>query len=255
MKVNLRSILAAIYTAIYLVISLPYHVVIRLIGKKDPMKKYRSASKVVRFAFRFIFLLAGIKLHAEGVERIPKDEPVLFVMNHRSYMDILAQQIACGVPVGFIAKKELKKIPLLGFLMSDIGCVFLDRSNGRAAIKSIQTGVDIIKSGCCMTICPEGTRSHDLDVKPFKDGSLKLATKAKVKVVPVAIMGSDECFENTGGLKLRPGHIFIEYGEPLDVINLPEEEKKHLGAYTHAEVCRLYENVKARWQKKQGKRK
>lgn len=241
MKTNFRSILSIIFVGLFLILSMPLHLVLWLIGRKKPMTKYRVSYKVIRWAFSVVFGIAGIKCNVIGVENIPTDTPVLFVSNHRSNLDILLMQITAGVPVGFVAKTELKKIPLLGFWMSDIGCVFLDRANIKSAVKSISEGVAHIEAGCSMAICPEGTRSHDGEMKDFKDGSLKLATKAKVPVIPAAVIGTDDCLENNEGFKLTKGTMTIAYGKPIDITALTPEEKKHLGAYTQTFVKELYD--------------
>lgn len=242
MKTNFRSILCIVFVALFLIFSMPLHLVLWLIGRKKPMTKYRVSYKVIRWAFSVVFGIAGIKCNVIGAENIPTDTPVLFVSNHRSNLDILLLQVTAGVPVGFVAKTELKKVPLLGFWMCDIGCVFLDRANIKSAVKSISEGVEHIEAGCSMSICPEGTRSHDGEMKTFKDGSLKLATKAKVPVVPAAVIGTDDCLENNEGFKLTKGVITIAYGKPIDIDKLAPEEKKHLGAYTQTFVKELYEN-------------
>ena len=240
MKTNFRTIICLIFVALFLILFMPLHLVLWLIGKKKPMVKYRASHKIIRWAFRVIFAIGGIKRNVVGAEQIPTDTPVVFVSNHRSYLDILLLQSTANVPVGFVAKTELKKIPLLGFWMQDIGCVFIDRASIKSAVKSISEGVEHIKSGCCMTICPEGTRGHSDEMAAFKDGSLKLASKAKVPVIPVAIIGTDDCLENNAGLKLTKGSVTIAYGAPIDIAALSAEDKKHLGAYTQKFVNELY---------------
>lgn len=245
MKTNFRTIFALLFVACFLIFSMPLHLVLWLIGRKKPMTKYRVSHKVIRWAFNCVFGICGIKKNVVGAELIPTGTPVLFVSNHRSNLDILLMQTTAGVPVGFVAKKELKKIPLLGFWMSDIGCVFLDRANIKSAVKSITEGVEHMEAGCSMSICPEGTRSHDADMKEFKDGSLKMATKANAPVIPVAVIGTDDCLENNEGLKLTKGTITVVYGNPIDISALEPEDKKHLGAYTQRFVKELYDAHKA----------
>lgn len=242
MKTNFRSILCIIFVALFLILSMPLHLVLWLIGRKKPLVKYRASHKVIRWAFSTVFWIAGIKCNVIGAEHIPTDTPVLFVSNHRSNLDILLLQVTAGVPVGFVAKTELKKVPLLGFWMCDIGCVFLDRANIKSAVKSISEGVTHIEAGCSMAICPEGTRSHDGEMKDFKDGSLKLAAKSKVPVIPAAVIGTDDCLENNEGFRLTKGIMTIAYGKPIDISTLTAEDKKHLGGYTQRFVKELYES-------------
>lgn len=245
MKINLRTILCIIFVILFLVLSMPLHLVVWLIGKKNPMKKYRISSKVIRWAYSAVLWIAGIKVNVIGKENIPENQAVLFVSNHRSNLDTILIQMTCGIPTGFIAKTELKKVPLLGFWMQDIGCVFLDRSNMRSAVTVMNEGAEHIKLGCSMGICPEGTRGHDDEMKEFKDGSLKVATKAMAPVIPVAIIGTDDHWEKNPGIKLTKGYVTICYGTPIDLTTLEPEQKKHLGAYTQTFVKELYNAHKA----------
>lgn len=245
MKTNFRTILCLLFVALFLILSMPLHLVLWLIGRKKPMTKYHAAHKVIRWAFGAVFWICGIHCNVIGTENIPTDTPVLFVSNHRSNLDILLIQTTAGIPVGFVSKTELKKVPLLGFWMSDIGCIFLDRANIKSAVKSIAEGVEHIQTGCSMVICPEGTRGHGDDMNEFKDGSLKMAVKAKVPVVPTAVIGTDDHLENNPGLKVTKGYMTVVFGSPFDIADLNAEQKKHLGAYTQSIVKELYDTHKA----------
>lgn len=245
MKTNLRTILCILFVALFLILSMPLHLVLWLIGRKKPMTKYRAAHKVIRWAFRVVLWICGIHCNVIGAENVPADTPVLFVSNHRSNLDILLIQTSAGIPVGFVSKTELKKVPLLGFWMSDIGCIFLDRANIKSAVKSITEGVAHIQTGCSMVICPEGTRGHGDEMSEFKDGSLKMAVKANVPVIPVAVIGTDDHLENNPGLTITKGWMTVAFGKPFNISELDAEHKKHLGAYTQTFVKELYDTHKA----------
>ncbi|MBQ8983388.1 MAG: 1-acyl-sn-glycerol-3-phosphate acyltransferase [Lachnospiraceae bacterium] len=244
MKINLRTILCLIYVALFLVLSMPVHLVVWLIGKKDAMKKYRISSKIIRWAYRSVLWIAGIKINIIGQENIPTDRACLFASNHRSNLDTILIQIACGVPIGFVAKTELKKVPLLGLWMQDIGCVFLDRSNIKAAIQVMNTGADHVKAGCSMGICPEGTRGHEDTMKDFKEGSFKIATKANAPIIPVAVIGTDDRWEKNPGIKLTKGYVTICFDKPIELADLDPETKKHIGIYVQGFVKQMYDSHK-----------
>ena len=132
----------------------------------------------------------GSKIHVTGIENIPKEGGVLFISNHQSNFDI---PIFIGfVPrdKGFIAKLELLKVPSFGRWMKYIGCVFIDRKDPRQSLTALNQAAESLKAGHSLVIFPEGTRSADGTVGPFKPGSLKLAMKARVPIVPVTIKGS-----------------------------------------------------------------
>lgn len=144
----------------------------------------------------------GMRIHAKGLENIPKDQPVVFISNHQGYADIISFLATLeNKQVGFIAKDALKKMPYFGKWISAIRGVFIARGDSREALKSIQVGVNYLKDGFSLVIFPEGTRSQGGPMNTFKPGSFKLATKAKVPIVPVTINGSYKIYEETGLFK------------------------------------------------------
>lgn len=192
---------------------------------KDKYNRYLNKS-VYNWA-KFSVNLVGVKLHVEGEENIP-NETCLFVSNHQSNVDIPCIIAGINRPMGFIAKKELIKVPVVSTWMKAIHCVFMDRQNVRASLKSIQNGVSILKSGNNMVIFPEGTRSKSNVVGEFKKGSMKLATKAEVIVVPVTIDGTYKAWEGNGGKGLISAEVTIKIHKGIDVKELDREKKATL---------------------------
>lgn len=160
-----------------------------------------------------------------GKENIP-DEPCCYMGNHTSILDIPLLIDSAGKCMGFVAKKEMVKTPILGYWMKNYNCVPLDRENAREAIKAIREGANNIKNGYSMAIFPEGTRSKDGKLREFKKGSLKLATMAKAPVVPVSINGAYRAYEIDR--KFKPIDITVTFGEPIYTENLTREEEKEL---------------------------
>lgn len=157
---------------------------------------------------------AGITLRISGLDNIPEG-PVVFVSNHQSYWDIPVFFAAITKKqLGFVAKEELAKVPIFGSWIADVRSVFIKRDDARASLRAIEEGVELLKLGFSLTIFPEGTRSRSVNMDEFKKGSLRLATKAGVPVVPVTLCGSYKAFEEKG--HLRPAtvdfvvHPFIE---------------------------------------------
>lgn len=169
---------------------------------------------------------AGIKLHVDGIENLP-DKSCLLVANHQGFLDIPVLLTAVNRSAGFIAKKELLKVKIISGWMKEIHCVFIDRSNIRESVKSINEGVENLKNGYNMCIFPEGTRSKGDKVGEFKKGSMKLALKSNSLVVPVAINGTYKVLE-ANGWKIKPADVSVKILKPIDTQSISNEEKKDL---------------------------
>lgn len=226
----MRSFLVLAYLFAYLIIMIPVHGILVLIGKVNPQLRYRIGNFLVYWGFRFELFQSGAKIEINGKENIPK-EPVLFVSNHRSYFDILVLHTTSGKRPGFVAKAEIQKFPLLAWWMEDIACLFLDRKDLRSGMQMIKDGAERIQSGQSMVIFPEGTRSKTPEMLPFKEGSLKMAEKADCPVVPVTIVDTDQLLEVRPGFDIRKGTVKVIYGKPFYIKDLPKEQKKKAGAY------------------------
>ncbi len=207
--------------------SLPYHLYLKKLWQKNPEKSWKKSRKYVSGFFKTELKIAGCKPEIRGKENIP-DGPVLYVGNHRSYFDILIYHEAIGKPVGFIAKAEMRKIPLLPLYMDDIGCLFLERDNIKQGLETINRGAEFLKMGHSMILFPEGHRNQGEEFLPFKEGGYKMAEKAKCPIIPVAISGSDLLLESAPKKHVRKGKVIIEFGKPLDPSSLPPKERKAL---------------------------
>lgn len=166
-----------------------------------------------------------IKINVSGLEKIPT-EPVLFVSNHQSFADIPIFVAAIDRQIGFIAKYELSKIPLFGDWIKAVRSVFIHRGAGRESLKAIEEAIVLLNKGYTLGVFAEGTRSRGPNTQEFKKGSLKLAVKAGVKVVPVAINGSYVSFEKNG----YPTPCTVEFVvmDPIDTTNLSRQEGSNL---------------------------
>lgn len=180
----------------------------------------------------------GMNVTIRGKENIP-NVPCCYIGNHTSILDIPILIDSVGKCMGFVAKKEMVKAPVLGYWMSKYNCVPLDRENAREAIKVIRKGSENIKKGYSMAIFPEGTRSKNGELMEFKKGSLKLATMAKAPIVPVTIDGAYRAFEIDR--KFKPIDITITFSEPIYTENLSREEEKSLMEKVRSEIAKNLE--------------
>lgn len=169
----------------------------------------------------------GSTVEVEGLDNLPEKGPVVIVGNHQGYADIAAYFAAFQkFQFAFVAKKELAQIPLYGKWMPRIRSVFIERDDPRASLEAIKRGVELIEQGFSLVIYPEGTRSKGPVCGPFMKGSLKLATKPGVPIVPVSMHGTYKMFEQTG--VLSPAKIRIIVHEPIPTEGLSRQEEKEL---------------------------
>ena len=229
----IRFIFVVLFLVVFLILSIPVMLVEWLIGKKSPNTKDYSSLRIVQWAFKVILWIAGVNVTVIGEEHIP-DEPVLYIGNHRSFFDVPITYSRCRRLTGFVAKKEIEKVPLLSTWMRFLYCLFLDRDDVRAGLKTILTAIEQVKNGISIFIFPEGTRNkgEELSVLPFHDGSFKIAEKTGCAVVPVSINNSVQILEAHFPF-IRKTHVVLEYGEPIYPNTLDKEAKKQLGTYCH----------------------
>ena len=237
----LKFILVAATVILFLVFSIPVLVWEAYLGKKDPEKRDWQSLHIVQWIFWIILKMAGVHITVKGIENIPKDRAVLYVGNHRSYFDILTGYVTVPTLVGFVAKKEMEKWPLLSNWMKNVHCLFLNRTDMKEGLKTILEGIAQVKSGISVWIFPEGTRNKNedlMDLLPFKEGSLKIAEKSGCPVIPVAITGTAEVFE-AHFPKIHSSNVTIEFGTPFIVKELEPEQRKFAGAYTRERILEM----------------
>ena len=223
----IRALIALIFAAAVILIDLPLHLITSRIEKASPGSCTKFRHGYARFAMKGIWLLAGGRATVLGLENIPEDHPVLFVGNHRSIFDIILAGSLIKYPVGFVAKKELQGTPIT-LIMEEIHCLFLDREDPRQGLKTILTAIDYVKSGISMFIFPEGTRCKvEGTFLPFHAGSFKIATKAKVPIVPVTIVGMGDVFEDHYP-RLKWAPVVIEFGKPIETADMDRNAQKDL---------------------------
>jgi 1-acyl-sn-glycerol-3-phosphate acyltransferase len=182
-------------------------------------------------------ILAGARLSLHGLKHIPRDRPIILMPNHQSGFDILA--MLAGTPIQFrwLAKAELFKIPIFGLTMLRAGYIPIDRSDRRKALVSMRQAADKIGNGTSVTIFPEGTRTPDGTLQPFKKGGFTLALQSGASLVPVAIKGSFEVMSKNS-LRLRPGRIEVTFFPAIEVTNRSDSDLKELMELVRAPIAR-----------------
>lgn len=237
----IRFIFVASFVVLFLIFSIPLLIVEWIIGKFNMDVKSRSSLAIVNWAFRCVIALAGTKMTVIGEENIPKDTAVVYVGNHRSYFDIVLTYTRVPRLTGYIAKKEMLKIPLLSHWMKNLHCLFLDRKDIKAGLKTILEGIEKAKSGISICIFPEGTRNKvPHTFLPFHEGSFKIAEKSGCPIIPMTILNTGAIWEDHSP-KVRKAHVVIEYGKPIYMNELEKEDRKFIGTYVQNIIKETYE--------------
>ena len=170
--------------------------------------------------------LAGAKLTVSGLENIPEG-PCVFVANHQGYFDIPLILSGLDIPHPIIAKKEIRKIPLVRDWMEELNCLFIDRENPRQAMDCLKEAGHLLADGYSVVIFPEGTRSKGGEIKEFKGGSVRVATRAKVPIVPVCIEGTYKLMEQNN-YWIHPAKVSMKVLPAIPTQEMSREEIKAL---------------------------
>lgn len=181
------------------------------------LSQQRSIYLASQFWSWFILGITRVKVEVIGLENIPMDESVIYVSNHESSFDIPALFWALPVPLFYLAKKELKKIPFFGWYMNAVGMVFVDRANHQNAMNSLIEAGNEIKKGKNIITFPEGSRTRNGQIKKFRRGSFVLALENNIDIVPIAISGAREV--NPPGYNITPGKITLTIGKRFTTQN------------------------------------
>jgi 1-acyl-sn-glycerol-3-phosphate acyltransferase len=186
---------------------------------------------------RLLFEICGLDLQVGNTQHIDWNKSRIFVANHQSHVDIPVLLYALPVALYFIAKKELKHIPFLGWYMQLVGIIFIDRSNKERSAQSMELAAYQIKRGRNVISFPEGTRSTDGDIHTFKRGSFKMAIAHDIEIVPIAIVGAERIIP-ARSFDIFPGKVHIEIGEPISPYGW--ENPDELAEFTRQKVISLH---------------
>lgn len=206
-----------------------------LVGMLPPRGDWTR--KGARLWARIILWAALVRLRVQGEAHIVT-EPVVFMSNHESWIDIPALLVAIPGQVRFLAKKSLFPIPFLGWAMRAMGFIPVDRENRRTAVKSFDQAAARIRAGRSVLVFPEETRSPDGTLLPFQRGGFLIALKAGLPIVPVGIQGAHRVLAKKSYL-LRPGTVVVRFGEPIPTAGLGVTAKANLMERVRAAIEEL----------------
>ena len=217
--------------------------IVSTIGIKNKEDKYNSIErKFTQISFR----LLGINFDVKGLENIPEKEPVIFVSNHQSLIDVKLSIAAIPRNFSFISKDILFKIPLLGKYMKTSGHIGIRRTDERNAYGTLSEVIKKLDGGKSIIFFPEGTRSENGELGKFKRGISMVILKSGRKVIPTAIMGS-RGFLPKSSILSNPGHrdICFRFGKPIEFPKVENENRElsmDVVAKVRSEVSKLLYN-------------
>jgi len=220
----MRTVLVALTALVMTAVLGPVVMVARLLGARQGSSSIFAHA--VRAWARAINRAAGVRVHVHGRERLSGAAGAVFIANHVSWFDIFA--LATEVPwCSFIAKSELRRIPLFGFAAECVGIVFLDRDNRKQAFESYRVAASEVQRGRAVVVCPEGTRGNDYHLRPFKKGPFVLAIAAQSPVVPTIVYGAREVMPK-GSFRIRAGDVHLHFLEPVPTVGYEYEDRSDL---------------------------
>ena len=190
-----------------------------------------------------IALLANrVKVRVEGMEDLNGKGPYVFMSNHQGYYDIFVLLGHLPHQFKWLAKKELFSVPFLGWTMAAVGYISIDRGGTRDTVKAMNEAAQKIRDGMSVVIFPEGSRSPDGLIQPFKKGGFTLAIKSKVPIVPIAISGSRDIMPKDS-LTVTPGEIRMLVGHPIEIQHYSLKDRESLMKKVRETISKNFEVI------------
>jgi 1-acyl-sn-glycerol-3-phosphate acyltransferase len=218
---------------------MPLLLVIWIVKFFDYEKGFTWAYRHNQRTSNLLFLCAGTKFVGEGLENITKPDTALYIGNHRSMLDVAFMLRHIDKPAICMGKKSVSKWPVISWWMKAQDTVFFNRNSPREGMKAVKAAIAFLKSGKSVIIFPEGTRTKTSDMLPFKKGSVRMAQKANVPIVPMAIKGTDDVFENNG-FNLKKHTVHYKIGEPINLDDVVLEEGQSYSEYIRKIIQEMY---------------
>ncbi len=199
-----------------------------------------QSHRVARLWAKILLIMTSVRVQVTGKENLKEGQSYVFMVNHQSVFDIFV--LLAHIPVQFrwIVKKELFKVPVFGQAMRNAGYIEIDRQNHEKALKSLDIAAQKIQEGKSVMTFPEGTRSKDGKIKPFKQGMFYLAVQSGVPIIPVTLIGTAEIMTKHS-LKIFPKKVKMVIDKPVDVRNYSIENRSELITFVQNIITKNYE--------------
>jgi len=205
-------------------------------------RKGRVVHRYARLWGKVALLANHVKVRREGLEHLNGKGPYIFMSNHQGSYDIFALLGYLPFQFKWLAKKELFSIPFFGWTMAAAGYIRIDREGTRETVKAMNEAAEKIRDGMSVVIFPEGSRSPDGLIQPFKKGGFTLAIKSGVPIVPIAITGSRDIMPKDK-LAAASGEIRIRMGQPIETQNYFLKDRKSLMEKVREIICQDFKLI------------
>ena len=189
----------------------------------------------------WLCLLNGIRVDIEGLEHISQDHAQIFVANHQGFFDIFALNGFLPVQLRWVAKSSLFKIPFVGWSMAVSGYIPVERGNRKKSYQAFLATIEQLKVGNSIVIFPEGTRSTDGTIGPFKKGGPLLSVRSGAPLVPVTLLGTGNIIKKGSGI-IKPGRIQIIISPPISSDAVKEDKEENVLRTLRGIICKNYES-------------
>jgi 1-acyl-sn-glycerol-3-phosphate acyltransferase len=185
----------------------------------------------------FLMSICLIRLKIYGAEKIDPSKTYVFVANHLSQVDILTTGSSVPHPIRFLAKSEIKYIPLFGY-MTKMLAIMVDRKSRESREKAVHYMVEELKKGHSLMLYPEGTRNRtENPVKEFKDGAFRVAILGQIPIAVQTLVGTREV-NNPNGIHLQPGTVAVRWSDPIETLGMTLDDVPRLKEKVKEEMLR-----------------
>jgi 1-acyl-sn-glycerol-3-phosphate acyltransferase len=237
----LLNLFHALYTALWSAFWISCALVVRLLtgGTRVPLAMAR------RIWAPGLLWRSVMRVEVEGLERIDFSRPHIFAANHQSLLDVPLLFASLPVPLLFVLKKELARVPFLGAYVKAMGMILVERGRYRSSLGALEQCRDRLASGHSILLFPEGTRSRDGRLQPMKAGIFAPVIETGVPIVPVALDGPHQVLP-PGTFRIRPGTLRLALGEPIPTAGKTAADRKEIARRVEAATAELFADLVTR---------
>lgn len=230
MMARLRGIFLLSFWFTAIAILAPFLIALRLLTGNENM-----IYSPVRLFIRMGLAMVGVKVEVMGRERLDPRQPYIFTPNHQSLIEVPLFVTYLGRNPAYLAKKEVFKYPIFGYGIGLMGVVPVDRSNSPSAVESAKAATELLRNGKSYVVYPEGTRSPDGRLLPFKKGAFMMAIDAGVPVVPVTVSGATRIMPKAK-IEVHPSTVRLTVHDPIPTAGYSRENVAELVARARQQV-------------------